>query len=176
MKIVVMASGDGSTFQAIIERCVHAKVAALITNNRDAFALLRAASVGIPTAVCKNHNMADTVRMFRPDLVVLAGYMRILPPEFIKAFPHTINIHPSLLPKYKGLNTYQRALNAGDTVVGTTVHWATEELDAGKIIAQHEVPVNETDTAQTLQQKVQLIEQWLYPATIDNIAQGLVKT
>ena len=172
MDIVVMASGNGSIFQAILDRCEHVKVKALVTNNERAYALERAKQAGIQYAICRHEKISQCVNYHRPQLVVLAGYMRILDARFLRYYPNTVNIHPSLLPKFKGLGTYDRAIASGAKEHGTTVHWVTEELDSGEIIAQEEIIVWPMDTADVLRDKVQEIEQEFYPRIIDQIATG----
>ena len=172
MDIVVMASGNGSTFQAILDDCEHAKVKALVTNNANAYAIERAKNAGVPYAVCKHEKIAQCVDYHRPDFVVLAGYMRILDARFLRYFPNTVNIHPSLLPKFRGLGTYDRVIAAGVSEHGTTIHWVIEELDAGPIIAQETIPVWQMDTADVLRDKIQEIERELYPRIIDQISMG----
>ena len=174
MRIVVLASGNGSTFQAILDNCEHAKVVALVTNNPKSYALVRAKKARIPYAVCTHNQIRWNTWYHQPDLVVLAGYMRILPKTFLDKFPNTVNIHPSLLPKYRGLGTYDRVLSAGDTVHGATIHWVVPELDAGPIIEQESFPVQQTDTAEILMDKTKDIEQKLYPKVLDEIATGMI--
>ncbi len=175
MKVVVLASGNGSTFQAILDNCEHAKIAALVTNNPNAYAIERAKAAGIPYAIGKHKEIRQMVGYHNPDLVVLAGYLRILDVHFVKRFPNTINIHPSLLPKFKGLDTYHRVLAAGDTAHGCTIHWVDEELDAGPIIAQESFPIWSADTATILMDKTKEIEQELYPKVIDKIVTGEIQ-
>jgi len=172
MKVVVLASGNGSTFQALLDNCEHANICALVTNNVNSYALQRAKNAGIPYSVCKHDQVQLNTWYHQPDLVVLAGYMRILTGTFVRRFPNTVNIHPSLLPKYKGLGTYDRVLSAGDTVHGTTIHWVVEDLDAGPIIAQESFPVWSNDTVEILMDKTKDIEQELYPKVVDKIATG----
>lgn len=174
MDIVVMASGNGSTFQAILDRCDHVTVKALVTNNERAYALERAKQAGIPYAICSHDKIAKCVNYHRPQLVVLAGYMRVLDARFLRYFPNTVNIHPSLLPKFKGLGTYDRAIASGVNEHGTTIHWVVEELDAGPIIAQESFPVWQMDTAEVLMDKTKEIEQELYPKVLDEIATGVI--
>lgn len=174
MDIVVMASGNGSTFQAILDNCEHAKVKALVTNNTNSYAVERSKNAGVPYAICKHEKIAQCVDYHRPDLVVLAGYMRILDVRFLRYFPNTVNIHPSLLPKFKGLGTYDRAIASGVNEHGTTIHWVVEELDAGPIIAQESFPVWQMDTAEVLMDKTKEIEQELYPKVLDEIATGVI--
>lgn len=174
MKTVVLASGNGSTFQALLDCCEHAEIVALATNNPNAYALERAKKAGIPYAVCEHKKIAQCVYYHNPTLVVLAGYMRILDANFLKSFPNTVNIHPSLLPKLKGLGTYDRAIATGEREHGTTVHWVVEELDSGPIIAQESFPIWPTDTAEVLMDKTKEIEQDLYPRVVDDIAAGVI--
>ena len=183
-RIVVMASGNGSTFQAIVEKCQHAEVVLLVTDNCKCKALDRARKLGINTYCIerKQVNSVDdlhqvllkVVKYEKPDLVVLAGYMRILPDFFVAEFPRMLNIHPSLLPKYKGLNTYQRVLDAGDQLHGTTIHQVIDELDSGPVVAQQSVFVLPDDTADTLRERTQAVERSLYPKIIDEVVSGRI--
>lgn len=178
-RIVVLISGSGSNLQAIIDACqqgdIAAEVVAVLANKADAYGLERAARAGIAAEVLSHHQypqradydqaLAERVAAYQPDLVVLAGFMRILTPVFVDAFAgRLLNIHPSLLPKYKGLNTHQRALDAGDTEHGVSVHFVTAELDGGPVIAQARVPVTAEDSAETLAEKVHKQEHKLYPS------------
>lgn len=169
-----MASGNGSTFQALLDTCEHAEIVALVTNNPEAYAVKRAQDAGIPYAICKHAHIAQCVWYHNPELVVLAGYMRILDSRFVRMFPNTVNIHPSLLPKLKGLGTYDRAISNGEREHGTTVHWVVEELDSGPIIAQESFPIWSADTAEILMDKTKEIEQELYPKVVDDIASGVI--
>ena len=180
-RIVVMASGNGSTFQAIVEQCQHAEVVLLVTDNCTCKALDRARKLGISTYCCDkkdktalHETLARVVADAKADLVVLAGYMRILPAEFIAKFPRMLNIHPSLLPKYRGLNTYERVLEAGELIHGTTIHQVIEELDAGPVIAQQSVHILPDDTADTLRERTQEVERSLYPKIIDEVVSGQI--
>lgn len=174
MDAVVLASGNGSTFQAILDTCEHINVRALITDNLKSYALERAKTAHLPYAVTEHKDVRKAVQYFAPELVILAGYMRILDEAFIRTYPHIVNIHPSLLPKYKGLDTYERVLAAGDEEHGTTVHWVNADLDAGEIIAQETVLVSPEDTIASLQERTQEVERELYPRVIDQIANGEV--
>lgn len=164
--------------QAFIAACesgdLDAQITVVLSNNPDAAGLVHAAEAGIATA-CVNHRdfdsreafdaaMVQTLEQFQPDLVILAGFMRILTPVFIAPFAgKLLNIHPSLLPKYPGLHTHQRALDAGDAEAGVTVHYVTPELDGGPPILQARVPVEEGDTAETLAARVIVQEHVIYP-------------
>lgn len=180
--VVVLVSGNGSNLQAIIDyfaqRSNSAYVSAVISNQPGAFALTRAEGAGIP-AVCLDHKafasreeydyaLAQSINKYSPTLVVLAGFMRILTAEFVQQFEgRMINIHPSLLPKYKGLNTHQKAIDAGDQEHGASVHFVTPELDGGPVIIQSKVPVFEGDSAADLAQRVQQQERNIYPLVVD---------
>ncbi|WP_203301090.1 phosphoribosylglycinamide formyltransferase [Marinobacter sediminum] len=188
--ILVLASGSGTNLQALIEasreRDFPGQIAAVGCNRPNAFALERAAKAHIETFVV-DHTKYDSreafdgalmqeIRRHNPDLVVLAGFMRILTTDFVRAFRgQLLNIHPSLLPKYTGLNTHQRALDAGDTLHGVSVHFVTEELDGGPVIAQAEVAVAPDDTAESLAEKVQEKEHILYPIVVRWFCEGRIQ-
>lgn len=181
-RIVVLVSGNGSNLQAIIDyfenRSHVAQVVGVISNVPDVFALERAKVSNIP-AVCLNHKDYDNretydialknkIDEYAPDLLVLAGFMRILTEDFVRAFEgKMLNIHPSLLPKYKGLNTHQKAIDAGDKEHGASVHFVTPELDGGPVIIQSKVPVFIEDNASVLAQRVQQQERNVYPLVVD---------
>mgnify|MGYP001033134319 FL=1 len=179
--IVVLISGNGSNLQAIIDATqsghINGRVSAVISNRSDAFGLNRARKAGIANTVLTTDNaIATYLADLAPELIVLAGYMRILGAAFTRQFAgRLINIHPSLLPAYRGLNTHTRALAAGDTVHGCSVHFVTPELDAGPVIAQSIVPIAPEDTPESLQQKVQAAEHQLYPQVVAWLAAGRVK-
>lgn len=185
LKLVVLISGNGSNLQAIIDRIaagdLAATVAAVISDRADAHGLARAQRAGIAAAVVARGDYASAsdfftalrlrVESFAPDLLVLAGFMRVLPADFVARFENRlINIHPSLLPKFKGLHTHRRALAAGATVHGATVHWVTAELDAGPVILQAEVTVEAGDTAESLAKRVLAQEHRIYPRAIQMLA------
>ncbi|MGF1791633.1 phosphoribosylglycinamide formyltransferase [Photobacterium profundum] len=177
--IVVLISGSGSNLQAIIDACQdntikNANVVAVLSNKANAYGLERAKSAGIQTinltvADYENRDaydkaMIEQIDLFKPDLVILAGYMRILSGEFVRHFQgKLLNVHPSLLPKYPGLHTHQRALDAGDEEHGTSVHFVTEELDGGPVILQAKVPIFAEDTIENITARVQLQEHRIYP-------------
>ena len=172
--VVVLISGNGNNLQALIDASSDSgyTISHVISNNPDAFGLERAQRCGIASTVL-NHRDFGTRGEFdsalqqaiddqNPDLVVLAGFMRILGPEIVKNFSgRMLNIHPSLLPKYPGINTHQRALDAGDREHGATVHFVTEELDGGPLIAQGRILINANDTAQELAARLLIREQQL---------------
>lgn len=186
-RILVLASGSGTNLQTLIDvtsaRDFPGRIVAVGCNRPQAFALERAALAGIETFTV-DHTQYDSreafdgmlraeIDRYAPDLIVLAGFMRILTTEFVRAF-HGImlNIHPSLLPKYPGLNTHQRALEAGDVLHGVSIHFVTEDLDGGPVVAQAEVRVQAGDTAQTLAERVQAREHTLYPIVVRWFCEG----
>jgi len=187
--IVILISGDGSNMEAIIraakaqnwEKHLNAKVAGVICNRPQAKGLALAQQHGVSTQVVDHTTFAlaanpreafDTalikeIDQYAPALVVLAGFMRILTPMFVAHYEgQLINIHPSLLPAFQGLNTHQRAIEAGCQFAGATVHQVTSELDHGRILAQAAVPVMENDTADSLAARVLTQEHLIYPAAI----------
>ena len=176
--IVVLASGSGSNFQALANQPeIRPYISALICNRPGAGCLSRAADLGIATRTLDHQvfddresfdsALGDVIEETGAEWVVLSGFMRILGDAFMQRFEGKIlNIHPSLLPKYKGLNTHQRAIDAGDTEAGVTVHWATAELDGGPLIAQRKVRIDANDCAESLREKVLIQEHQLYPAVI----------
>lgn len=177
--IVVLISGSGSNLQALIDACAdgripNARIAAVLSNKADAYGLERARQAGIETVHLSaaefsgresyDRAMAEQMDAFDPDLVILAGFMRILSDEFVRHYRgRMLNIHPSLLPKYPGLHTHQRAIDAGDQEHGTSVHFVTEELDGGPVILQAKVPIFADDSAEEVMARVQLQEHRIYP-------------
>lgn len=177
-RLVVLVSGGGSNLQSIIDACasgqINAEVSAVISNNPDAGGLERAAKANIPNLVI-DHRQFDSrenfdrelcklIDSFAPDLVILAGFMRILTAELVDHFiGRMMNIHPSLLPAYPGLNTHRRAIEAGDKKAGATVHFVTPELDGGPSIVQAQVAIETTDNEQSLAAKVLKFEHLIYP-------------
>jgi phosphoribosylglycinamide formyltransferase-1 len=189
-RLVILISGRGSNMRSIIEAINHqqldATVAAVISNRPDAAGLEYASSQSIPTKIIDHKAFADRdsfdralaqqIDEFKPDYVILAGFMRILTAEFVEHYQNKlINIHPSLLPKFKGLDTHQRAIDAGEKEHGASVHFVTAELDDGPVIMQAKVQVMSDDSAQTLAARVLEQEHQLYPAAIQklvNVKQG----
>ncbi|MGC8732268.1 MAG: phosphoribosylglycinamide formyltransferase [Halothiobacillaceae bacterium] len=181
-RIVVLISGFGSNLQALIDaerrnELGGSHIVAVFSNRADAFGLERARKAGLPTEVVSHKDfpareafdaaLMERIDAYRPDLVVLAGFMRILTPAFVHHYAgRLINIHPSLLPKYPGMNTHARAIAAGDAEHGATVHLVTEGVDEGPIILQGRVPVMPDDTPETLQQRVHAIEHKIYPEAV----------
>ena len=186
-RVVVLISGNGSNLQAIAEAAdEHYKVVLVVSNRADAYGLKRAEALNIPHTVIKHddYNSRETfeqalitrIDAAKPDLITLAGFMRKLTPLFVNHYAgRLLNIHPSLLPKYRGLNTHQRALAAGDKEHGTSVHFVTEELDGGPIIAKKRVPVSPNDTIGQLAERVKNEEHQLYPMVVRWFASGLLK-
>ena len=179
--IVILISGRGSNMMAIAQACAcegwNARIAAVISNKPDAAGLADAARRGIATTVVDHHAHADraafdaalaeAIDAFAPDLVVLAGFMRILSADFVNRYAaRMLNIHPSLLPAFTGLHTHRRAIAAGCKLAGATVHVVTPELDHGPIVAQAAVPVLEGDTEETLAARVTAAEHILYPRVV----------
>ena len=173
MRLGVMCSGNGTNFENILRTCNKDEVVMMIHNKKECGALKRAAKYGIPHCYVNakdEDKMIELFKAYRVDLIVLAGYMRVLPPEFIDAFPNKIiNVHPSLLPKYKGLHAVEQALESGDTETGCTVHYVNEELDGGDIIDQSRVPICKDDTVESLTQRIQRAEYHLLPLVINSL-------
>mgnify|MGYP001173881774 CR=1 FL=1 len=180
-RIVILISGSGSNMVNLVEHCqagrINADVVAVIANKADAAGLAKAEKLGVVTECVPHHGyesreaydqvLVERVQSYQPDLVILAGFMRILTPIFVSAFAdRTLNIHPSLLPKYKGMHTHQRALDAGDTEHGVSVHFVTEELDGGPVILQAKVPIFEGDDVEDLQERVHEQEYRIYPLVV----------
>ena len=185
--IVILISGRGSNMEAIVRAAQTeqwpAKIAAVISNRADACGLSFAAAQGIPTAVVSNKDYADRTQFdaalrreidrFSPDLVVLAGFMRILTAPFVQHYAgRMLNIHPSLLPSFTGLATHLQALTMGVKVHGATVHFVTADLDHGPIVLQEVVPVTDDDTVQSLEQKVLVLEHQMYPRAVRWFIEG----
>lgn len=183
LPVVVLLSGSGSNLQAIMDADLPIDIVAVISNRACAYGLERARQQGIPTEVLPGKDFASRedydqalqqrIDHYQPGLVVLAGFMRILTEDFVRHYEgRMLNIHPSLLPKYRGLHTHQRALDAGDSEHGCSVHFVTPELDAGPVILQAKVPVLEGDTAETLAARVLEQEHRAYPEAIRRFASG----
>jgi phosphoribosylglycinamide formyltransferase-1 len=188
--VVVLISGSGSNLQALIDSLAGgdtpAAIRAVISNRADAYGLERARQAGIETCFLDHKSYADresfdaaliqAIDGFDADLVLLAGFMRILSADFVRHYQgRLLNIHPSLLPKYKGLHTHQRALEAGDAEHGCSVHFVTEELDGGPLVVQAAIPVESDDTPETLAQRVHVQEHVIYPLAMRWFAEGRVR-
>ena len=188
MNGVVLISGNGSNLQSIIDnaKSIDLTICCVVSNKMDAFGLKRAAKVGIP-CVALDETLFDSklgfdqeimkvIDNYQAKVIILAGYMRILSADFISKYSGKIlNIHPSLLPKFPGLNTHQRAIDASETKHGASVHFVTEEVDGGPVIAQQSVNIDSTDNPQTLAKKVLEKEHILYPQVIRWYTQGRLK-
>ncbi|MDO6747964.1 phosphoribosylglycinamide formyltransferase [Gilvimarinus sp. 1_MG-2023] len=190
LRVVVLISGSGSNLQALIDGQkageLPIEIAAVISNRPGVKGLERATDAGIE-AITLDHKgfasreafdsaLAQRIDGFEPQLVVLAGFMRILTPDFAQHYlGRMLNIHPSLLPKYQGLNTHQRALDAGDSEHGVTVHFVTAELDGGPAAIQAVVPVLKEDDASTLASRVQAQEHVIYPMAVKWFAEGTLR-
>lgn len=188
--VVVLISGSGSNLQALIDSIAEdgnpARICAVISNRADAYGLERAKQAGIDTRVLDHKQfdgreafdaaLVECIDGFAPQLVILAGFMRILTPAFVSHYGgRLLNIHPSLLPKYKGLHTHQRALEAGDREHGCSVHFVTEELDGGPLVVQAIVPVQSDDTPDSLAQRVHAEEHRIYPLAMRWFAEGRLR-
>lgn len=184
---VVLVSGGGTNLQAIIDRVSNGELGitltAVISDVPDAFALERARQAGIqaltidyrrfPDRAAAETELARQLRDLAPEIIVLAGFMRILPADLVSSYAgRMLNVHPSLLPRHRGLNTYQRALEAGDDWHGSTVHFVVPELDAGPSIIQYRVRVGPTDDVPSLERRVQQGEYQIFPRAIDWLATG----
>lgn len=189
-RITVLISGNGSNLQALINACAQGKIPArivqVISNRADAYGLTRAREAGIATAFIDHRlfadreafdaALADKIQEVSPDFVVLAGFMRILTPGFVQQFlGQLINIHPSLLPKYPGLNTHARALEAGDEQHGATVHFVTPTVDAGPAIIQGVLSLQPEETLAHLKARVHALEHQIYPQALTWLATGAVR-
>lgn len=185
-QLAVLISGSGTNLQAIMDAqkagTLDAEIAVVFSNRANAAGLERAAQAGIPTASLDHRDypnreqfdqaMIEVLTPYAPDTVVLAGFMRILSAVFVRHYAgQLINIHPSLLPKYRGLNTHARALEAGDSEHGCSIHFVTEELDGGPLIAQAPIAVHANDTVDSLSKRVQQREHLLYPQVLQWRAQ-----
>ncbi len=189
-RIVVLISGSGSNLQAIMDAIdagqINGRIAAVLSNKADAYGLERAQKANIPALILKHTEfddresfdqaMIEKIDHYQPDLIVLAGFMRILTAEFVRHYQgRMLNIHPSLLPKYKGLHTHKRAIEAGDLYHGCTVHFVTEELDGGPLAVQGKVSIDMDDDEDSLQQKVHAVEHKIYPLAVEWICSDKLK-
>lgn len=185
--IVVLVSGNGSNLQAFIDACGHhipnARIAAVISNKSDAYGLQRAinADINVHSLHANAYDsrelydsaLATLIDLHKPDVIILAGFMRILSEAFVTRYQgKMLNIHPSLLPKYTGLHTHQRAIDAGDKEHGTSVHFVTPELDGGPVILQAKVPIFEGDNAEEVASRVQAQEHVIYPMVANWLVEG----
>ncbi len=190
LKVAVLISGRGTNLQALIDACAApgfgAEIATVISNRPDAYGLERARAAGIPAAFIDHPAVAarphveaaldDSIRAVATDLVCLAGFMRLLTEDFARKWrDRLINIHPSLLPAFTGLNTHARMIQAGVRFAGCTVHFVRPEMDSGPIIVQAAVPVRQDDTPETLAERTLAVEHRIYPMAVRLIAEGRVR-
>jgi len=187
---IILISGYGTNLQAILDQIINnqlpIKIISVLSDNPKAYGIERAKKSGIPTKII-NYNsftkkadfrqsIEDNIKKLDPNLIVLAGYMRILSTDFCHQFKGKIlNIHPSLLPKFKGFNTYQRVLSSGDEFHGSTVHFVTAELDSGPLILQYRTRIITDENPNQLRKRVQLGEHQIYPIAIRWFAEGTLK-
>ena len=188
-KIAVLISGNGSNLEALIDACkknlINGSVEIIISNNPDAYGIERAKNHLINYKIIDNNRfktredfdraLVEELQDSNPDLIVLAGFMRILTPVMIEAFKNKIiNIHPSLLPKYPGLDTHNSVIKNGDLKHGVTIHYVNEVLDGGQIIAQGEISVNANETSEELKTRIHAIEHVMLPMVVSKFADGTI--
>jgi phosphoribosylglycinamide formyltransferase-1 len=184
--VVVLISGYGSNLQSIIDNAndIGIKIDCVISNKKNAYGIERAKKNNIKTEIIENNKfeskfqfeqkLAEIINKIKPTLIILAGFMYILSAGFINQFKDKIiNIHPSLLPKFKGLNTHKRALEAGEKIHGASVHFVTNQVDSGRIIMQKSIKIEKNDDFKTLAKKVLIEEHILYPLAIKKILKNL---
>ena len=171
MKLGVMCSGNGTNFENILRTCWNDEVVLMIHNKEKCGAVKRAQQFGVPHCYISHKKEEDMIKLFEVwnvELIVLAGYMRVI--KNPASFPAPIiNIHPSLLPKYKGLHAVEQAMEAGEEFTGCTVHYVNEELDGGEIILQKEVPILPHDNVKSLTKAIQRMEYAILPAAIEHV-------
>ena len=189
-KVAVLISGGGSNLQAIIDKFQSnetIELSCVLSNKKDAYGLKRASKANIdnffvdhtnyPSREDFDRELIGTLENYKPDLVVLAGFMRILSPLFVNRYlGKLINIHPSLLPKYPGLDTHNSVIKNGDLKHGVTIHYVNEVLDGGEIIAQGEMPVNANETYEEIKTRIHRIEHVMLPMVVSKFADGTINT
>ena len=175
MRLGVMCSGNGTNFENIVRTCRHDEVVIMIHNKEKCGAAKRADKLGIPHTHIKSKNedlIIDVMNAWKVDFIVLAGWMKVISSNLIDAFPNKIiNLHPSMLPKYKGLHAIERALENGDDMTGVSVHYVNEELDGGEVIIQSEVPILPDDNIETLTKAIQRREYYVLPKAIEMLTE-----
>ena len=179
MKLGIMCSGNGTNFENILRTCTQDEVVLMIHNKKKCGAIRRAEKFGVPHCYVNHKDEDQMIKLFeawRVDLIVLAGYMRVI--KNPSAFPAPmINVHPSMLPKYKGLHAVEQAMEAGEEYTGCTVHYVNEELDGGEIILQKEVPILADDDVESLTKAIQRMEYSILPEAIKHVKNRLpIKT
>ncbi len=169
MRLGIMCSGNGSNFENVVHSCPDHDVVIMVYNKKKCKAKKRADRLDINSCYTKDEDeIIALFEAYQVDLIVMAGWMRIVSKKFVDAYPgQIINLHPSLLPKYKGLNAIEQAIKAGDDETGASVHWVTEELDSGAVIKQQVVPILPGDTVESLQRAIQQAEHYLLPLVIN---------
>jgi len=185
-RIALLLSGSGTTLQSILDTDLPGSIVAVISNKPGVMGLKRAEEAGIPNQVL-DHTLFDSresfdialqkeIDAYQPDLIVLAGFMRILSPAFVNHYEgRIINIHPSLLPNYKGMHTHQRAMDAGEPLHGSSVHFVNTELDGGPVLLQARLPILSADTPESLELRIKTKEHLIYPTAISWLAEGRIK-
>ena len=184
--LAILISGNGSNLQAIIDTIGADSIGIVISNNADAYGLVRASKHNIKTLVIDHRQfisrdqfdqaLHQEIQKVEPDYIILAGFMRILGEVFVQQYENRIlNIHPSLLPKFKGLNTYQRAIDAGEYEHGVSVHIVTPELDEGFVLMQESYYIEDFDTVESLKEKGLAIEHKMYPEVIRLLCEGKIQ-
>lgn len=191
VKLAVLISGRGSNLQSLIDACAApdfpAEIAIVISNRPDAYGIERAKRAGLKTEIIDHKNFSTredfetalqhSLAQYPVDMICLAGFMRVLTEKFVSAWEdRIINIHPSLLPKYPGLHTHQRAIEAGDQESGCTIHFVTAGMDEGPVILQKSVPIQAGDTPDTLAARILDVEHRAYPEAVRILAEGLLKS
>ena len=188
MRVVVLVSGRGSNLQALLDarQSLPIELVEVISNRPQALALQRAEQAGVPATVLDHTTFPDRERFdqalgdhlagLRPDLIVLAGFMRILTPDFVRRFlGRMINLHPSLLPKFPGLHTHRRALEAGEREAGASIHFVTEELDGGPVIMQARVAILPDDNEESLAARILPLEHRMLLQVVERLARGEIQ-
>jgi phosphoribosylglycinamide formyltransferase 1 len=189
LKLGILASGSGSNFeavaQAIAQQRLPAQIKVLIYNNPEASVLQRAERYGTPTQLLNHRDypsrealdqaIVETLHSYGVELVVMAGWMRVITPVLLNAFPKVLNIHPSLLPSFKGIRAVEQAIAAGVKIAGCTVHWVVPEVDSGKILVQAAVPVLPNDTPASLHARIQVQEHRIIVEAIDQVAEHMAE-